>query len=102
MGNFTLCEMGRRKSAAKPPPKKKSPKLATNFDCPFCNTKASVDCQIDKKRFLGTVSCRVCSAEYQMMTDYLTEPVDVFCAWIDDCEEANDVASTESALTVTP
>merc|ERR1712194_252889 len=83
-------EMGRRKSAAKAPAKKKGPKVSTIFDCPFCNSKSAVECNIDKKRMLGEVKCRICDAEYQLMTDYLTEPVDVFCAWIDHCEEINE------------
>jgi transcription elongation factor Elf1 len=29
--------MGKRKSSAKPPPKKARPKLETTFACPFCN-----------------------------------------------------------------
>ena len=29
--------MGKRKSSAKPPPKKARPKLDTVFACPFCN-----------------------------------------------------------------
>jgi hypothetical protein len=34
--------MGKRKSAAKPPPKAAAPKLDTQFNCPFCNSTKTV------------------------------------------------------------
>ena len=37
-----VCVQGKRKSSKKPPPKKKVPKLATTFACPFCNHPSSV------------------------------------------------------------
>lgn len=36
--------MGKRKSRAKPPPKKRMDKLDTVFSCPFCNHGSSVEC----------------------------------------------------------
>jgi transcription elongation factor Elf1 len=33
----------------------------------------------------------VCDANFQTSIHYLTEPVDVFCEWIDSCEEENDL-----------
>ncbi|KAK7846750.1 transcription elongation factor 1 like protein [Quercus suber] len=36
--------MGKRKSRAKPPPKKRMDKLDTVFSCPFCNHGTSVEC----------------------------------------------------------
>ena len=38
--------MGKRKSAAKPPPKRGQEKLATVFSCPFCNHDNSVECRM--------------------------------------------------------
>jgi len=39
-------EMGKRKSRAKPPPKKRMDKLDTVFSCPFCNHGTSVECRM--------------------------------------------------------
>ncbi|KAJ0586738.1 putative transcription elongation factor 1 [Helianthus annuus] len=38
--------MGKRKSRAKPPPKKRMDKLDTVFSCPFCNHGTSVECHM--------------------------------------------------------
>ena len=39
-------QMGKRKSRAKPPPKKRMDKLDTVFSCPFCNHGNSVECRM--------------------------------------------------------
>ncbi|KAG7031051.1 Transcription elongation factor 1-like protein [Cucurbita argyrosperma subsp. argyrosperma] len=52
--------MGKRKSRAKPPPKKRMDKLDTVFSCPFCNHGTSVDCRIDMKNLIGEASCGIC------------------------------------------
>ena len=38
--------MGRRKSAKKAPVKKAQPKVPTTFDCPFCNSKGQIKCEM--------------------------------------------------------
>lgn len=38
--------MGKRKSRAKPAPKKRMDKLDTVFSCPFCNHGTSVECRM--------------------------------------------------------
>lgn len=81
--------MGKRKSAAKPPPKKQRPKLDVAFNCPFCNSAKSVVCLFDWDRLKGTVSCSKCSKNFSMPVDHLCEPIDVYSAWIDKCEELN-------------
>ncbi|CAI5467937.1 unnamed protein product [Closterium sp. Yama58-4] len=60
--------MGKRKSAAKPEARKVQ-KVPTTFNCPFCNHEASVECKLDKKAGIGTVSCRVCAEQYQTTID---------------------------------
>ncbi|CAL9053295.1 unnamed protein product [Musa banksii] len=54
--------MGKRKSRAKPPPKKRMDKLDTVFCCPFCNHGSSVECVTcnDMKNLIGEASCRIC------------------------------------------
>jgi len=42
----------------------------------------------DFKRGVGSLSCRLCAAAYQMPIHHLHEPVDVFSEWLDDCEQA--------------
>lgn len=44
--SLTPQEMGKRKSRAKPPPKKRMDKLDTVFSCPFCNHGTSVECRM--------------------------------------------------------
>lgn len=33
--------------------------------------------------------CRVCEAQYQMLITELTQPVDVYSEWVDECETQN-------------
>uniref|UniRef100_A0A8R7QYP4 Transcription elongation factor 1 homolog n=1 Tax=Triticum urartu TaxID=4572 RepID=A0A8R7QYP4_TRIUA len=56
--------MGKRKSAAKPPPKKRMDKLDTVFSCPFCNHGSSVECRIDMKNLIGEANCRICQESF--------------------------------------
>lgn len=80
--------MGKRKSRAKPV-KRMEQKVPTTFDCPFCNHEKAVECKIDKDTSIGSIRCRVCNESYQMITNYLSEPIDVYSEWIDQCEAAN-------------
>jgi len=84
--------MGKRKSAKKVATKKKQPPVPTTFDCPFCNHEKSVECKIDKEKQIGSIRCTVCDASFQVVTNYLSEPVDVYHEWLDKCEEENQVA----------
>mmetsp|Transcript_5441 Transcript_5441/g.8031 ORF Transcript_5441/g.8031 Transcript_5441/m.8031 type:complete len:126 (+) Transcript_5441:24-401(+) len=89
--------MGRRKSKAvvrKP----KRGKVATIFDCPFCNEVESVKVYIDQSNQTGNISCRECLASYSTKIHKLSAPIDVFTEWIDESlaaqenhqEEVND------------
>jgi len=80
--------MGRRaKKQAKPT--KKRAVVAKTFKCPFCNMVDSVECKMDNRARVGRVACRVCGAAFSMGINYLMEPIDVFCEWLDQCEAAN-------------
>ncbi|CAI5509446.1 unnamed protein product [Closterium sp. Naga37s-1] len=68
--------MGKRKSAAKPEARRVQ-KVPTTFNCPFCNHEASLECKLDRNAGIGTVSCRVCSEQYQTTIDNLSEPIDL-------------------------
>lgn len=82
--------MGRRKSRAKPPQPKKREGVPKTFDCPFCNHEKAVECQIDKTRKMGVLRCTVCTADYKSTIDVLTEPVDIYSEWIDECERVKN------------
>mmetsp|Transcript_18645 Transcript_18645/g.29230 ORF Transcript_18645/g.29230 Transcript_18645/m.29230 type:complete len:84 (-) Transcript_18645:206-457(-) len=82
--------MGKRKGRKKPVQTKKYnfevPKV---FQCPFCNHDKVVDCKIDGSKNLANLECRHCKASYQTITNPLTEPIDVYSEWIDECEAIN-------------
>ncbi|KAK3234976.1 hypothetical protein CYMTET_54797 [Cymbomonas tetramitiformis] len=80
--------MGKRKSKA-PTETKKILKVPTSFNCPFCNHGSSVECRIDREAENGEVRCRVCSEGFQMKINNLTDPVDIYSDWIDECERVN-------------
>ncbi|XVE51411.1 hypothetical protein DITRI_Ditri02bG0037900 [Diplodiscus trichospermus] len=62
--------MGKRKSRAKPAPKKRMDKLDTVFSCPFCNHGTSVECRLDMKNLIGEASCRICQESFStVITD---------------------------------
>jgi len=42
-----------------------------------------------KKDCLGKLWCRVCPVKYQKRLNPLDKQVDIFCAWIDEADEAN-------------
>ncbi|KAF8698153.1 hypothetical protein HU200_035668 [Digitaria exilis] len=87
--------MGKRKSrssklAAQP---KKAPRLEKVFTCPFCNHPETVRCVIDLELGIAEASCLVCEEAYCTVPDNLTEPIDVYHEWIDECERANQGAA---------
>lgn len=82
--------MGKRKSRAKPPPKKRMDKLDTVFSCPFCNHGTSVECRIDLKNLIGEASCGICQESFSTTVTALTEPIDIYSEWIDECERVNN------------
>ena len=89
--------MGKRKSAAKPMPKRKPEKLATVFSCPFCNHDNSVECRMNRKAQIGEASCRICQEKFSTPIDSLSDPIDVYSDWIDECERVNGGAEQEEA-----
>jgi transcription elongation factor Elf1 len=70
--------MGKRKSSAKPPPKKARPKLETTFPCPICNAGKSVSCEMDRDINIGAVRCSQCKVTWTMKIHQLSEPIDVY------------------------
>ncbi|TYI78910.1 hypothetical protein E1A91_D06G247500v1 [Gossypium mustelinum] len=81
--------MGKRKSRAKPAPKKRMDKLDTVFSCPFCNHGTGVECRLDMKNLIGEASCRICLESFSTVITALTEAIDI--EWIDECERVNNL-----------
>lgn len=77
--------MGKRKSSAKPVKKLKQ-KLDTQFTCLFCNHEKAINCTIDKKTNIGSLTCKICGQSFQTAIDSLSEPIDIYSNWIDACE----------------
>ena len=71
-------------------PKKAHRKLGTVFRCPICKRCESVECRIDPKRKCAEASCWACEASHRTAADALTEPIDVYCEWIDERRRANE------------
>ncbi|ORX53630.1 Elf1-domain-containing protein [Hesseltinella vesiculosa] len=103
--------MGKRKTKRKPVKKLKTT-LDVQFNCLFCNHEKSIECRLDQSNKVGHLSCKVCDISWQcsitcklIFIDFflfagsrltlfifmldLDEPVDVYSAWIDACEEVN-------------
>ncbi|GAY53879.1 hypothetical protein CUMW_152340 [Citrus unshiu] len=65
-------------------------KLDTQFQCPFCGHGTSVECRIDKKIQIGEAFCWNCLERFCTQIHALTEPIDIYAEWIDECERANN------------
>lgn len=86
---------GKRKSAKRVVVKRKAT-VSKVFKCPFCSHDASCEVKLDRSVDTGSISCRVCGESFQMRINHLTEPVDVFCEWVDAC----DAARKDSAVAI--
>ncbi|GAA5855280.1 hypothetical protein JCM9279_001931 [Rhodotorula babjevae] len=80
--------MGKRKSSKKPQTRIKQV-LDKSFRCVFCAHQGSVTCKLDNKLKVGRLDCKDCGQSFQTDITHLSEPVDLYSAWIDACEEAN-------------
>ena len=63
------------------------PKVDTVFDCPFCNDNKTVEVKFSNDEALATIQWRMCLAKFQTEIHHLTQPIDVYCEWIDECEK---------------
>jgi transcription elongation factor Elf1 len=86
-----------------PPPKKLAPKLDKSFACPFCNHEKSVSAKLCvltcwlrsrvshawRSNFdteLGSISCSKCKAKWDTKINALSDAIDIYSDWIDECE----------------
>jgi transcription elongation factor Elf1 len=80
--------MGKRKSS-RPPPTKTKLTLPTTFPCLFCH-HPSINITIHHSTSLAILICRVCHIKWESgNVNNLTEPVDVYGDWVDECERVN-------------
>jgi transcription elongation factor Elf1 len=58
------------------------------FKCPFCSHEESCEVKLDFKAETGTIRCTVCgeSDSSRLEAGTLSDPVDVFVAWVDALE----------------
>ena len=56
-----------------------------------------VAAKMDYDKETGTLECRVCAATYTATINYLSEPVDVFSEWIDQCEAEDEERAKRDA-----
>lgn len=81
--------MGRSKVRKIKPKKRKPPKLATRFNCPFCNYRNSIDVKLNKSQGVGELNCLKCGVTYKNQITSLDERVDLYSEWVDKCLDAN-------------
>jgi transcription elongation factor Elf1 len=66
------------------------PKVETVFDCPFCSHKRCIFVEIDKRKKIAKIKCKICFNDYSQSIKSLTEPIDVYYDWLDKCVEINN------------
>ncbi|URD90292.1 hypothetical protein MUK42_28043 [Musa troglodytarum] len=45
----------------------------------------------DMKNLIGEASCRICLESFSTTATALTEPIDIYSEWIDECERVNNL-----------
>ena len=58
-----------------------------SFKCPFCSHEGSCEVKLDKETEVGSIKCNICGESDQSKINMLSDPVDVYCAWVDALEE---------------
>ncbi len=80
--------MGKRKMQ-RPLFVRKNEKLETRFKCPFCEEDESVEVKVARKLKVAGLLCQSCGVKYLTHSHNLTEPLDVYQEWLDECELVN-------------
>ncbi|KAK8350811.1 hypothetical protein V6Z12_A06G233400 [Gossypium hirsutum] len=45
----------------------------------------------DMKNLIGEASCRICQESFSTVVTALTEAIDIYSEWIDECERVNNL-----------
>ncbi len=53
---------------------------------------------MDREKEVGQVKCTLCHANYTIKINQLDEPIDVYHAWIDECENVSCCSKLSPAL----
>ncbi|KAH0639007.1 hypothetical protein KY285_035593 [Solanum tuberosum] len=72
-------------------------KLDTTFTCPFCSHGSSVECHIDMKNLIGEANCMICQESFSTTVTALTEAIDIYSEWIDECERVNNLEDDDGS-----
>jgi len=89
--------MGGKRKSKKAAPKKKKAVVPRSFKCPFCNHEGSCEVKLDREAESGGISCRVCGESFHCRVSYLSDPVDVYCEWLDGLEGARASGGSAAA-----
>ncbi|CRG96695.1 zinc binding protein, putative [Plasmodium gallinaceum] len=87
--------MGRSKVRKIKPKKKKPIKLETQFNCPFCSYKKSIDIKMHRSKGIGELICLKCGVKYVNQITNLDECIDVYSEWVDKCLDVNKKGCNE-------
>ena len=67
---------------------KKKETVPKAFKCPYCAHEGSCEVKMDRATETGTVTCRVCGETFQARISALSDPVDVYCSWLDTLDQS--------------
>lgn len=59
--------------------------IEKRFACPKCHQDSVVQCRIMKVQKRGYAFCSVCEAQFRCKANNLTNPIDVYSEWVDEC-----------------
>lgn len=57
---------------------------------------------MDREKRVGSVRCNVCDAKYGYPIHALSDPVDVYSAWLDACEQENALSDVSDEGSLAP
>ncbi len=92
--------MGRRKSSAKAPVKRKKAGIPSKvFECPLCGDETGIIVTVKRQNKTGTLQCKTCPAQhtYKNLNPHIEGAVDVFTHWLDHLEREQREQQREAA-----
>ena len=89
--------MGRRRAKATKVVKKSSPPCRRSSSAPSATTRSASPRRWTTIKKRARSSAGVCAATYTATINYLSEPVDVFSEWIDQCEAEDEERAKRDA-----
>jgi len=65
-------------------PKQREKNLQEEFNCPNCKGVKTLEVKFLKEH-IGVLLCRMCKVTWSTRTNSLSQPIDVYSEWVDDC-----------------